>query len=603
MSLTDLLRTAFRSVSANKLRAALTMLGVVIGVASVIAMLALGNGARAAVDATFASLGANQIQIGQRFSMQDGEFAPMGKTLTFADGLEMLSTIPLIERVEMSVSKTVKARFGKNTVEINVIGTTADAIDGIAASGEIQPVGWESGASFSTEDLLSDGRIFSTDEVYAGAPVCVLGYQTALDLFSGDDPIGETIWVDRTRCTVIGVITELESTDVQERYRSDPNEGLLMPISTVIQTLYEDEPSVYMTAHVTDASRIGEAKEQITNFLRERHQIEQDADGNKLGVLEFSNGPSYGADVINAVTNAWLVASLFAIVIAALTGWFISKRVTSPVLALEHATRQMESGDLSVRVNLQNEKQQEFLSLANSFNGMAEQIEQTVSTLRAFVADAAHELHTPLTALQANIELARDEENASARTRYLSRAQEQGQRLEALVKSLLDLSRIEAADADAKSEFVTVDLIQLVKEIGEQFASRAEQTDRSFTMNIPDDAVSVLGNETQLRQVVINLLENALKFTPADGQIILNLEQTDNEIRLKVSDSGIGIPPEDLPHLFERFHRGRNVSEFTGNGLGLAIVKAIVQSHSGKVEAQSPGLGEGSVFIMNLPLD
>jgi len=327
------------------------------------------------------------------------------------------------------------------------------------------------------------------------------------------------------------------------------------------------------------------------------------SDGNKLGVLEFSNGPSYGADVINAVTNAWLVASLFAIVIAALTGWFISKRVTSPVLALEHATRQMESGDLSVRVNLQNEKQQEFLSLANSFNGMAEQIEQTVSTLRAFVADAAHELHTPLTALQANIELARDEENASARTRYLSRAQEQGQRLEALVKSLLDLSRIEAADADAKSEFVTVDLIQLVKEIGEQFASRAEQTDRSFTMNIPDDAVSVLGNETQLRQVVINLLENALKFTPADGQIILNLEQTDNEIRLKVSDSGIGIPPEDLPHLFERFHRGRNVSEFTGNGLGLAIVKAIVQSHSGKVEAQSPGLGEGSVFIMNLPLD
>jgi ABC-type antimicrobial peptide transport system permease subunit len=279
MSLTDLLRTAFRSVSANKLRAALTMLGVVIGVASVIAMLALGNGARAAVDATFQSLGANQIQIGQRFAIEDGEFQPTGKTLTFADGLEMLSTIPLIERVEMSVSKTVKARFGKNTVEINAIGTTADAIAGIASSGEIQPVGWKGDASFTADDLLSDGRIFSTDEVYAGAPVCVLGYQTALDLFSGDNPIGETIWVDRTRCTVIGVITELESTDVQERYRSDPNEGLLMPISTVIQTLYEDEPSVYMVAHVTDASRMSEAKEQITNFLRERHQIEQDANG------------------------------------------------------------------------------------------------------------------------------------------------------------------------------------------------------------------------------------------------------------------------------------------------------------------------------------
>ena len=280
MSLIDLLRTSLRSVSANKLRAALTMLGVVIGVASVIAMLALGNGARAAVDATFQSLGANQIQIGQRFAMEDGDFQPTGKTLSFEDGLDMLSSIPLVERVEMSVSKTVKARFGKNTVEINAIGTTADAIDGIASSGEIQPVGWTGETAFTAEDLLSDGRIFSTDEVYAGAPVCVLGYQTALDLFSGDNPIGETIWVDRTRCEVVGVVTELESTDVQERYRSDPNEGLLMPISTVIQTLYEEEPSVYMTVHVTDANRIDEAKEQITNYLRERHEVEKDAEGN-----------------------------------------------------------------------------------------------------------------------------------------------------------------------------------------------------------------------------------------------------------------------------------------------------------------------------------
>ena len=113
MSLTDLLRTALRSVSANKLRAALTMLGVVIGVASVIAMLALGNGARAAVDATFQSLGANQIQIGQRFEMQDGEFSPMGEKLTFADGLDIASTIPLVERVEMSVSKTLRCALEK----------------------------------------------------------------------------------------------------------------------------------------------------------------------------------------------------------------------------------------------------------------------------------------------------------------------------------------------------------------------------------------------------------------------------------------------------------------------------------------------------------
>ena len=325
------------------------------------------------------------------------------------------------------------------------------------------------------------------------------------------------------------------------------------------------------------------------------------SDGRKLGVLEFSNGPSYGADVMSSVTAAWLFASIFAIAIAALTGWFISQRVTRPVLALENATHQMARGNLAVRVDLPHERQQEFISLANSFNGMAEQVEQTVSTLRAFVADAAHELHTPLTALQANVELARDEKTASARTRYLSRAQEQGQRLEALVRSLLDLSRIEAAKAEAN--FAPVDMIQLVGEVGEQFASRAEQADRSFTMNLPEETVQIQGNETQLRQIVINLLENALKFTPASGMISLNLERSANDLTLIVSDSGIGIPPEDLPNLFERFHRARNVSEYSGNGLGLAIVKAIVEAHSGRVTAQSDGVGQGSRFVVNLPLN
>lgn len=321
-------------------------------------------------------------------------------------------------------------------------------------------------------------------------------------------------------------------------------------------------------------------------------------DGQKLGVLEFSKGPSYGADVIDSVTSAWLFASVFAMLIAALAGWFMSKRVTHPVLVLEDATRQMERGNLSARVDLPNEHQQEFLSLANSFNGMAEQVEQTISTLRAFVADAAHELHTPLTALQANLELARDEKTASTQTRYLLRAQEQSQRLEALVKSLLDLSRIEAAES--KSNFVPVDMTQLVREIGEQFASRAEQTDRTFTMNVPDDAANVLGNETQLRQVIINLLENALKFTPTNGWISLDVEPAVSAITITVSDSGIGIPPEDLPHLFERFHRGRNASDYAGNGLGLAIVRAIINLHDGNVVVRSEA-GQGTVVSVSFP--
>jgi signal transduction histidine kinase len=318
-----------------------------------------------------------------------------------------------------------------------------------------------------------------------------------------------------------------------------------------------------------------------------------------LGTLEFLNGPSYGADIVRSVSLAWLIASVFATAIAILTGWFMSRQVTRPVLALESATRLMEQGNLSARVNLQKEKQLEFTSLANSFNGMAEQVEQTVSTLRAFVADAAHELHTPLTALQANLELAREEPDESAQADYLTRAQEQVQRLEALVHNLLDLSRIEAADT--KSDFAPVDINQLAREVGELFASRAEQSERTFMMNLAaDDSVMVYGIESQLRQVIANLLENALKFTPIQGKISLSLEQTRNEVSLTVSDSGIGIPPEDLPFLFKRFHRARNASSYPGNGLGLAIVKAIVTLHRGSIQVQS-SLTQGTDITITLP--
>ncbi|MBI2331286.1 MAG: HAMP domain-containing histidine kinase [Chloroflexi bacterium] len=332
-------------------------------------------------------------------------------------------------------------------------------------------------------------------------------------------------------------------------------------------------------------------------------------DGPPLGMLEFSNGPSYGADVIGSVTLAWLIASIFAIAIAALAGWYASRQVTRPVLALEHATHEMARGDLSVRVDLQNEKQHEFLSLAHSFNGMAEQVEQTVSTLRSFISDAAHEFHTPLTALQTNIELARDamlaphanaDENASAQTRYLLRAQEQSQRLEALVKSLLDLSRVESAED--KSSFVPLNLSDLLREVAEQYASRAEQSNRTLELDLPDEPIEIMGNAMQLHQVFVNLLENALKFTRDNDTIRLSATSKEKDLIIEVLDTGIGIPADDLSNMFKRFHRGRNVSDIAGNGLGLAIVKAVVERHGGTVLARSMGIGMGSTFIVTLPV-
>ena len=319
--------------------------------------------------------------------------------------------------------------------------------------------------------------------------------------------------------------------------------------------------------------------------------------GALLGKLILSDGPAYGSEILHNVMSGWLAASFIAVLLAALAGWYFSNRITTPITALTRITSRMAAGDLSARADVLSTD--EMGVLGHSFNEMASQVEEMVGTLRSFVADAAHELHTPLTALQANIELARDEDNASDRTRYLSRAQEQSRRLEALVTSLLDLSRIEAAEA--KPDFAPVDIIQLIREVGEQFASRAEQTERFFTMKLPEEDVRVQGSEPQLRQVFINLLENSLKFTPAQGAVSLDIERSAAEVTITVSDSGIGIPAEDLPHLFERFHRGRNVSEFPGNGLGLAIVKAIINLHQGDLVVRSEEQ-QGTAISVSFPI-
>ena len=315
---------------------------------------------------------------------------------------------------------------------------------------------------------------------------------------------------------------------------------------------------------------------------------------NSLGSLEISNGPAYGNDILRAVALAWSTAGLIAVALAAWAGWHISKRVTQPVLALTEASQRMENGELSTRVALPGEKQQEFIALARAFNAMAGQMENTVATLREFVSDAAHELNTPLTALKTNLELAAAEPDLNRCEHFLARAIEQNQRLETLTHSLLDLSRIEAAQAPLEP----VDLCQLVAETGERFASRAEQAERSFTLLMPENTVTISGNQRQLERALGNLLENALKFTPPGGTITLKLEA---DATLSVSDTGIGIRPDDLPQLFKRFHRGHNAADYAGNGLGLAIVKAVMDAHAGTVHAESCGPGCGSTFTLVFP--
>ena len=280
MTLLNTLKTALLGLAANKLRSGLTTLGIIIGVASVIAMLALGNGARVAVESSFQFLGSDTVQISRKQLFDDGKYTATGQILSYEDGLRMADEVELVKRVQMNVSGPAKIRFGRNVLDMNIAGVTGDVLDVITKDEKVQPIDWPEDQALTSEAFIGQGRFFTPAEVLAGADVCVLGSETAIDLFDGDNPVGETVWVNRQRCLVIGVMSELEATDPDEKHSISPNNALFMPISSAINLLHDEEPSVFITARVSDEQQMDTAKAQIAAYLRERHGVEKDAEGN-----------------------------------------------------------------------------------------------------------------------------------------------------------------------------------------------------------------------------------------------------------------------------------------------------------------------------------
>lgn len=308
-----------------------------------------------------------------------------------------------------------------------------------------------------------------------------------------------------------------------------------------------------------------------------------DTNGNLTGYLEMSEGVSFSSQIIENVAVTLFFTGGIAIVIAGMVGWWISREISSPVIRLTNGAVQMARGDLSVRVGISGED--ELSVMAGAFNNMASQVESTILALRRFVADAAHEMHTPLTALRSDLELAATDNNQLDRQRYIESAQVQVQRIESLTDNLLDLSRIESKNH--APTFHAIDLSYVIHELSEVYASRAEQANITFNIHIPDTPICVMGDKQQLRRVISNLLDNAIKFTGYDGEVTISARRINNMAEVTVCDTGIGIPEDDVKRVFNRFHRGRNASIYAGSGLGLAIIKAILDGHHGAIAVQS----------------
>ena len=241
----------------------------------------------------------------------------------------------------------------------------------------------------------------------------------------------------------------------------------------------------------------------------------------------------------------------------------------------------------------------ERLSLA--LNRMIERLDSAFRYSRRFVADASHELRTPLTVLQGELEsLVQQPQCASDWRDRVGSALEEVDRLAHIVEGLFAISRLDAGEAAA--EWVPLDLAQLVAATADQMSLLAEDKG----INVACEAnvgVWVEGDRSRLKQVVVNLLDNAIKYTPQGGAIALTVTALESKAVLEVADNGIGIPAEALAQVFERFYRVDQARsrEQGGAGLGLSIVKSICAAHHGRVDVSST-LGRGSRFRVELPL-
>lgn len=312
-------------------------------------------------------------------------------------------------------------------------------------------------------------------------------------------------------------------------------------------------------------------------------------DGSALGSLRLSDGPAFGTAILRNVQRGWVSACLFSVAVASVVGWLVSRDILRPLHSLMQATQSMGAGNLSARAHI--DRQDEFHTVAESFNEMAQRIEDTIATLQRFISDAAHEINTPITALRTNLDLLDVPSSA------LDRAKGQVQRLEELTQSLLQLSRLESGLVDEESQ--VIDLNELLSSVANLYASQAEQKELELVFELAEQPALVQVNPEQMKRAIGNLIHNAVKFTPNQGRIRLSLVPTEDKIALHIRDTGIGIPQEDFPHLFERFYRGRSVTRYAGSGLGLAIAHAIVQRAHGSLAALPEQ--EGAHFILTLP--
>lgn len=287
-----------------------------------------------------------------------------------------------------------------------------------------------------------------------------------------------------------------------------------------------------------------------------------------------------------------------AVAAALVVSLLLASRIARPVEALSATAQRIADGHLDARAP-QPANEDELAHLTASFNDMADALEHTEDQRRRLLADVAHELRTPLATFDAYVEGLQDgvvEPDESTWETLL----EAGTRLRRLVDDLTLVSRAEEGRLDL--EPVPLDIADLMERTVRAGELDAERAGVALSTEVPVALPPVTGDEARLRQVLANLLDNALRHTPAGGQIIMRADAEQHEVAVHVTDTGSGITPDALPHVFERFYRADPAREHHGgSGIGLTISRAIAHAHGGELTAHSDGPGRGARFTLRLP--
>ncbi len=314
-------------------------------------------------------------------------------------------------------------------------------------------------------------------------------------------------------------------------------------------------------------------------------------------ILQVGKRPEKRGKLLESFSAIFAGILIPVVLIGISGGLFLAFRALRPIRDLIHTVRCIDEGKMDTRVP-SSQTGDELEELVRLFNRMLSRIETLITGMREALDNVAHDLRTPITRLRSTIETALQSEAGADHLREaLMDTAEEAERINTALGTLMDISEAEKGIMNLKLE--KADIVALIREVVELYQYVAEDKGVTVATSLPG-ALYAWMDSNRIRQVLANLVDNAVKFTPAGGRIEIGASAAETGVAIRITDTGMGIPAQDLPRIFDRLFRGEKSRSHHGLGLGLSMVQAVVRAHQGSIEVESHA-GQGSVFSVVLP--